>query len=60
MKMLHKMLMISFALLLTLAVAGCGNDSTLEKAQLEDQNGEPVTVFPSNKPSLIFLFTTAG
>ncbi|MCM3718596.1 hypothetical protein [Fictibacillus phosphorivorans] len=60
MKKIHKRLAIYFALILTLAVAGCGNDSKLKEAKLENQNGEPVSVFPSDKPSLIFLFTTAG
>ncbi|KZE69416.1 hypothetical protein AWM68_03885 [Fictibacillus phosphorivorans] len=60
MKKIHKGLAICLAILLTLVAAGCGNDSKLKEAKLENQNGEPVAVFPSNKPSLIFLFTTAG
>lgn len=46
--------------ILMLVAAGCGNDSKLKEANLENQNSEPVVVFPSDKPSLIFLFTTAG
>jgi hypothetical protein len=60
MKKLHKILALCFAVILTLAAAGCGNDSNLKEAKLENQSGEPVSVFPSDKPSLIFLFTTAG
>lgn len=60
MKKIHKVLAICLAILLMLVAAGCGNDSKLKEAKLENQNGEPVAVFPSNKPSLIFLFTTAG
>lgn len=59
-KKIHKLIVICFAVILTLAAAGCGNDSKLKEAKLENQNGEPVSVFPSDKPSLIFLFTTAG
>lgn len=60
MKKIHKILAVCLAVLLTIFVAGCGNDSELKEAKLENQNGEEVSVFPSDKPSLIFLFTTAG
>lgn len=60
MKKTHKKFSICVAILLLLVAAGCGNDSKIKEAKLENQNGEPVVVFPSDKPSLIFLFTTAG
>lgn len=60
MKKIHKILAVCLAVLLTVFAAGCGNDSELKEAKLENQNGEEVSVFPSDKPSLIFLFTTAG
>ncbi|MDM5316918.1 hypothetical protein QUF49_13005 [Fictibacillus sp. b24] len=60
MKKIHKIFAVCLAVLLTLVAAGCGNDSKVKEAKLENQNGEPVAVFPSDKPSLIFLFTTAG
>lgn len=61
MNKLHKIIAICLALILTIFAAGCGNgESKLKEAKLEDQNGKPTAVFPSDKPSLIFLFTTAG
>ncbi|MBD7963277.1 hypothetical protein [Fictibacillus norfolkensis] len=60
MKKIHKNFSICVAIVLMLVAAGCGNDSKIKEAKLENQNGEPVVVFPSDKPSLIFLFTTAG
>ncbi|ANC76536.1 hypothetical protein ABE65_006865 [Fictibacillus phosphorivorans] len=60
MKKMQKNLSICIAIVLMLVGAGCGNDAKIKEAKLENQNGEPVVVFPSEKPSLIFLFTTAG
>ncbi|MED1862964.1 hypothetical protein P4V41_05815 [Fictibacillus nanhaiensis] len=60
MKKIHRDLSMCLIIILMLVSAGCGNDSKLKEAKLENQNGEPVVVFPSDKPSLIFLFTTAG
>ncbi|MET3729104.1 uncharacterized lipoprotein YehR (DUF1307 family) [Fictibacillus halophilus] len=60
MKKIQRYLIICVAILLTLLAAGCGNETQLKEAKLENQNGEPIVVFPSDKPSLIFLFTTAG
>lgn len=60
MKKIHKNFSICLAIVLMLVAAGCGNDSKLKEAKLENQNGESVVIFPSDKPSLIFLFTTAG
>lgn len=60
MKKIHKILAICLAVVVLLVAGGCGNDSKVKEAKLENQNGEPVAVFPSDKPSLIFLFTTAG
>ncbi len=60
MKKIHTLLTVCLAVVVMLTASGCGNDSKLKESKLENQNGEPVAVFPSNKPSLIFLFTTAG
>ncbi|MBH0155514.1 hypothetical protein IHV10_03990 [Fictibacillus sp. 5RED26] len=60
MKKIYRNLSMCVVTILMLVAAGCGNDSKLKEAKLENQNSEPVVVFPSDKPSLIFLFTTAG
>jgi hypothetical protein len=53
-------LTLFLAIMFLLGTTACGNDSQLAQTELKNQKGEPVMVFPSEKPALIFLFTTAG